>query len=74
MVEFEARILGGLPVVVRVRFEAPDRDVGFYGGVEIEDIFWRGGRGYRRVSPKVLSRMTPRDWEALEETAWDAKD
>jgi len=61
-VEIETRILGGLPVRVYGRVHPAERDIGWGGGGEIDDIQWLPGRSlpdamWKRISDKEISRI-----------------
>ena len=44
LVETEARILGGLPVIVVGRVYPAEPDIGCSGSAEVDDICWLSGK------------------------------
>ena len=77
---FDATILGGLPVEVDADIYGAEPDVGiFHNWAEIGEIRYPSRRRKRDgklirgapLSPRVLARLTDRDYELLSEAALD---
>jgi len=63
-VEFECRVLGGLPVIIQGRFHPPEPDVGiFHRQFELINILWQNGK---EVSDKVYDKIMKNDMERIE--------
>lgn len=69
-IQFEDRVLGGLPVLVKARIYPAEPDVGIFSEqVEIEEVCWLSGKP---LSDKVNARITTDDIEALQLAALEA--
>lgn len=62
--ETNARVLNGFPIIVQFTQYRPEPDVGFNGGIEIDDIFTVTGR----KADFIRRKMTGDDWVKLTET------
>lgn len=63
-IETEARILGGLPVLVIGRVHPAEPDIGCGESAEIEDICWLSGKS---VPDSIWKRLKRKDEDALHE-------
>jgi hypothetical protein len=69
--ETNARVLKGFPVLVQFTCYEPEPDVGFSGGIEIDDLFTITGR----KADFICKRMTGADWAKLrEDIEWSPDD
>lgn len=69
-VEFEARVLGGFPVLVRCIIDAPDRSVGECGPqVTVDEVVTLNGGS----AEFVTRRMSRDDWENLARAALEVE-
>lgn len=79
-VEAEARILGGLPVLVIGRLHPAEPDVGIFDEQpEIDDICWPGGKSipthmWQRISQKDLDECHDALRDAQTCRIWDRAD
>jgi hypothetical protein len=69
---FDARILGGLPVVVRANIYPAEPDVGIFSEqVEVVDIYWPGRKG-KPIPQHMWERLGTKGIHALQEEALEA--
>lgn len=69
IVEFETRILGGLPVIVRAKILPAEPDVGIFSRwVDDFDIFWPR-KPYKSIPDKVYNRISSRELDNIREEA-----
>jgi hypothetical protein len=62
--EAQARILGGLPVLVIGRIHPAEPDVGYGESAEIEDICWLSGKP---IPASMWDRLTTKDLKDCED-------
>lgn len=68
-VETEARILGGLPVIVIGRIHPAEPDVGCGESAEIDDICWMSGKS---IPDSMWERLPQKDIDACQDALLEA--
>lgn len=69
--EAEARILGGLPVLVIGRIHEAEPDIGCAESAEIDDICWLSGKS---IPTRMWERLSQKDYDACEDALLCAAD
>lgn len=65
--EAEARVLNGFPILVRFTSYSPEPDVGYAGGIEIDDILTSAGK----PASFIRRQLSEREMQNLiEEIYW----
>jgi hypothetical protein len=67
-VETEARILGGLPVIVVGRVYPAEPDVGCGESAEVDDICWPSGKS---IPTRMWERISQKDLDACHDALLD---